>query len=199
VRPQIAAGERDHKRSWGGGALLDRLIRGARSVPRPAIALAFAGALGVVGILIGKGLTERDDEFWLEVAKGGVQVLAVAVIGGAVAAAWRYLDEDRERRRQLHEQQLAVFRQIVGSYNEVKEIRRTLRSLGLRASTGELNETQVNGFRELMLRLNVVQLAFEALGREVGETDVFKEDTVEIIKRLHKIEDYLNDVLHVWE
>lgn len=165
-------------------------------------ALVFAGALSIGGIVIGMFKTDLDDEFWLEVARAGVQVLAVVVIGGAVAAAWRYLEQERsdqqkrladerERQRQLHEQQLAVFRQIVESYNEVKAIRRTLRSIGLREATGTMSETQVGGFRELMMRLNLVQLAFEALKRELGETDFFKEDTAEIVKRLYYIESHL--------
>jgi hypothetical protein len=169
-----------------------------------------AGALSIAGIVIGMLKTDLDDEFWLEIARAGVQVLAVVVIGGAVAAAWRYLEQERsdqqkrladerEQQRQLHEQQLAVFRQIVESYNEVKAIRRTLRSIGLREATGTMSETQVRGFRELMLRLNVVQLAFEALKRELGETDFFKEDTAEIVKRLYYVESHLNIVLQVWE
>jgi hypothetical protein len=173
-------------------------------------ALVAAAALGIAAVVKGMLETDLDDEFWLEVAKAGVQVLAVVVIGGAVAAAWRYLEEERggeqkrladeqEHRLQLHEQQLDVFRQIVQSYNEVKAIRRTLRSIGLRDATGAMTEAQVRSFHDLMLRLNVVQLAFEALKRELGETDLFKEDTAEIMKGLYKIESHLNDVLQIWE
>lgn len=175
-----------------------------------ATTLIVAGALSLGGIVVGALLTDRDDDLWLEVARAGVQVLAVGLIGGAVAAAWRLFEQvrsdrqkreadERERERQVHEQQLSIFRKVVGSYNEVKAIRRTLRSLGLRASTGELSEAQVSGFRDLMLRLNVVQLSFEALKREVGETNIFEGDTVDIVKRLHDIEDYLNGALNVWE
>jgi hypothetical protein len=197
VPPHSAAQEREVKRRRHVQAVL-------------VAALVFAGALSIGGIVIGMFKTDLDDEFWLEVARAGVQVLAVVVIGGAVAAAWRYLEQERsdqqkrladerERQRQLHEQQLAVFRQIVESYNEVKAIRRTLRSIGLREATGTMSETQVGGFRELMMRLNLVQLAFEALKRELGETDFFKEDTAEIVKRLYYIESHLNKVLQVWE
>jgi hypothetical protein len=197
VPPHRAAQEREDKRRRHVRAVL-------------VAALVLAGALSIAGTVIGMLKTDLDDEFWLEIARAGVQVLAVVVIGGAVAAAWRYLEQersdqqkrladDREQQRQLHEQQLAVFRQIVESYNEVKAIRRTLRSIGLRAATGTMSETQVRGFRELMLRLNVVQLAFEALKRELGETDFFKEDTAEIVKRLYYIESHLNIVLQVWE
>lgn len=186
VRPQIAAREQEHKRRLSVGGWL-------------VAALIVAGTLSVGGIVIGTLLTDRDDDLWSEVARAGVQVVAVGLIGTAVAAAWRYFELDRDRQRQVHEQQLAVFRQVVESYNEVKAIRRTLRSLGLRSFTGALNELQVSGFREQMLRLNVVQLSFEALKRELGETDIFKDDSPALVMGLYEIEHYLNGVLHIWE
>lgn len=185
-RPQIAA--RDYERQRRQSAR-DWLIA----------VLIVAGVLSVAGIVLGMLLTDSDDEIWSDVARAGVQVVAVGLIGGAVAAAWRYFEQERDWERQVHEQQLAVFRQVVESYNEVKAIRRTLRSLGLRGFTGALNEVQVNGFREQMLRLNAVQLSFEALKREVGETDIFEEDTPALVLGLYKIEHYLNRVLAVWE
>jgi hypothetical protein len=186
VRPQIAARGQEHKRRLSARGWL-------------VAALIVAGTLSVGGIVIGTLLTHRDGDLWSEVARAGVQVVAVGLIGSAVAAAWRYFELDRDRLRQVHEQQLAVFRQVVESYNEVKAIRRTLRSLGLRSFTGTLNELQASGFREQMLRLNVVQLSFEALKREIYETDIFKDDRPALVMRLYEIEHYLNGVLHIWE
>jgi hypothetical protein len=186
VRPPIIHREQGNKQSWSAGKWL-------------ALALIVAGAVSVAAIVIGALGADRGDDLWLEVAKAGVQMVAVGLIGTAVAAAWRYLEQERDRKRQVHEQQLAVFREVVWSYNEVKAIRRTLRSLGLRSFTGALSDVQVSGFREQMQRLNVVQLSFEALAREVPETDIFKPDSSAIAKELSAIEAHLNDVLSVWE
>jgi len=159
----------------------------------------FAAALSLAGVVVGARLTDRDDELWLEVARAGVQVVAVSLIGGSVAAAWKYFEQIREKKRELREQQLAVFRKIVESYNEVKAIRRTLSSLGFRQATGAMTDRQIAGFRDLMLRLNDVQLEFEAVGRELGETDYFRDDTAKIVEGINEIESHLNDVLQVWE
>jgi len=155
--------------------------------------------LGLAGIVVGSINTTRRDELWLEVAKAGVQLVAVVLIGGAVSAAWKYSEQARDARQEQRERQLAVFSQIVASYNEVKAIRRILRSLGLRDQTGSLDDRQVSGFSEQMLSLNMVQLAFEALGRELGETDLFDGDTAFIVAQLGTIAKFLGDVVTIWE
>ena len=111
---------------------------------------------------------------------GHIDLLSVGLLGGAIAAAWRFVEADREqkeraaadglaRAQQLHDAQREAFRRVVRCYNAVKSIRRTLRSLGFTANAGSLDQEQADRFREQMLRLNEVQLEFEALTRDLGE------------------------------
>jgi hypothetical protein len=76
VRPPIAVLKQERRRRWSAGAWL-------------VAALVVAGALSLGGIVIETLLADSDDELWSEVARAGVQVVAVGLIGGAVAAAWR--------------------------------------------------------------------------------------------------------------
>jgi hypothetical protein len=111
----------------------------------------------------------------------------------------RQSEFDRDREQERNDRRLAVFAQIVSSYNDVKAIRRELRSFGFRRVEGELDAEQVTEFRRLMSQLNRTQLAFEGMKRELGETDLFGEDTAAVATALFNIEDYLNGTLKLWE
>lgn len=97
-------------------------------------------------------------------------------------------------------------------YNDVKSVRRLLRSLGLDLEVvqntedqeeprpGRLSERQVNGFQEQMLHLNKLQLGFESKMRQFGQTDILGDDTRRVVDLLSEIESHLHDVLkEAWE
>src|SRR5262245_19028739 len=63
--------------------------------------LALLTSLGAVAIIAGSRGTNPSqdqwlDDLWLEGAKAGVQVVAVGVLGGALAAVWRNITARRE-------------------------------------------------------------------------------------------------------
>lgn len=108
--------------------------------------LLLVGAIGVTGVLIsvfaysqardltGAGELENwDRDFWLEVAKAGVQLVAVAVLGGMAAAAWRARERNRDQEAERKAKLRGELAELVRLYNDVKKVRRTLRSLGLDA------------------------------------------------------------------
>ena len=174
------------------------------------VLLLAAIAVGVGMVLTGFVHVDNRDTLYVEVAKSGLQLVVVGVLGSAFAAGWRWIDfkrevqrrdyeYERDQRRARREMQLALFVRLVNSYNEVKAIRRTLRSYGFRNAVGALDEPQVHAFREQMARLNGVQLEFEALKREVGEARLFDGNSAKILDALYKIESHLNKVLRVWE
>jgi hypothetical protein len=119
-------------------------------------------ALGLAVIVVGAWrahLTHDTwfDGLWLDVAKAGVQLVAVGVLGGALAAVWRNITvqremndreiaeqrelkakeaaEEREREIERNDKIRAELISLVALYNSVKSIRRVLRSLGMDLKT----------------------------------------------------------------
>jgi hypothetical protein len=134
--------------------------------------LALFTCLGVIAILTGAWrahLTQDKwlDDLWLEVAKAGVQVVAVGVLGGALAAVWRNItaqreakvaedakERDREIERSAKERDQEIERNdkiraelvsLVALYNGVKSVRRIVRSLGLDLKTYPEAERETAG------------------------------------------------------
>lgn len=169
------------------------------SVLLVACVLVGAAVLGIVMLVMGFVRSDHDETLYGELAKSGLQLIVVGVLGTALAAGWKWVEYQRDQRRAQREMQLKLFVRLVASYNKVKAIRRTLRSYGFRHAAGGLSQRQVDGFREQMTCLNTVQLDFEALKREIGEARLFDDKSVEILEELYKIESYLNRVLRLWE
>ena len=191
--------------------------------------LTFIGLAAIITSAWLAHLTPHKDTWlnalWLEVAKGGVQVVAVGVLGGALAAIWqnirarrdqemnegkipRYKEGDREIERM--DKIRAELVSLVALYNDVKAVRRILRSLGLDLKTypnndqeqvknAVLTEEQARGFHEQMLILSRLQLCFEAKAKQFGQTNFLGADTWKVVEALSCIEEHLNQVLDLWE
>jgi uncharacterized membrane protein YcjF (UPF0283 family) len=102
--------------------------------------LALLTVLGLVAIITGAWLARLTpdkwlDALWLEVAKAGVQVVAVGVLGGALAAIWQNIRARREREIERNDKIRAELVSLDALYNDVKAVRRILRSLGLDLKT----------------------------------------------------------------
>jgi hypothetical protein len=149
------------------------------------------------------------DELWLEVVKAGV--VAVGVLGGALAAVWRNITARREAKIERNDKIRAELASLVALYNGVKSVRRTVRSLGLDLKkypdaerenvrqTAVLTQEQARGFHAQMLILNGLQLSFESKAKQFGQTDFLDDDTDQVVKDLGRIENHLNRVLELWE
>jgi hypothetical protein len=192
-----------------------RDLRNSERRPNAWWLLALLTFLGLGAIITGAWLANLthdkwSDALWLEVAKAGVQVVAVGVLGGALAAIWRSIAARRELEIQRNDKIRAELVSLVALYNGVKAVRRILRSLGLDLKTYRDRETdarrttlltkeQARGFHAQMLILNGLQLDFESKVRQFGETDFLGEDTDKVVERLNRIEKHLNGVLNLWE
>ena len=97
--------------------------------------LAMAVAFGAFAAALGWIFSDRTNDLWFEVAKAGIQVVAVGVVGGGLATVWRRLGEmsaridevEHSRRDRL----ASDYSELATLYNQVKAIRRRLGSLGL--------------------------------------------------------------------
>jgi len=214
--------------SFGAKSELGRADMEIRKLPRRRDAwwIVTLLALGLATITAGAWLarTTQDtwfDELWLEVAKAGVQVVAVGVLGGALAAVWRNMAVQREMKaRDVAEQReleierndkiRAELASLIALYNDVKSVRRVLRSHGLDLKTypaaeresarqNALTKEQADSFREQMLVLSELQLGFESKAKQFGQTNFLDDDTDQVVKNLGRIENHLNQVLWLWE
>lgn len=184
----------------------------------PTRLLGLAVGIGLAAIALGSFLSlatadEWFEDLWFEVAKAGVQVVAVGVVVGGLAAFWRYLNDesarqhDIEHRRQEHLE--SDYAKLVSLYNEVKAIRRRLSSLGLdlqqrhsqhpHPSNGRLTTEQASGFHTELLLLNDAQLGFEDILRGTRVSDLLGDCRGPVIEELDKIQSYLNSIVSGWE
>ena len=169
-----------------------------RRYPWASVTIALVAILFLGITLIAFGLEQSpgpNDEFWIDVAKAGLQVAVITFIGLLVNVLLKSVDERRRR----DEQRLEVFRSIILAYNQVKAVRRNLRTLGFLEPPGKLNALQARGLREQMSALNDAQLSLEAIKREVDESRLFISKK-EIVAELVIAEKYLTRDIHDrWE
>jgi len=140
-------------------------------------------------------------------AKGGIQLFVVVVVGTAVAYAFRREESERDHRRRLDEYRRGVLLELVEAYNRIKEVRRTLRAYGFRSprsdtqSADTLSADQSNEFQTQMRVLAKAQLSLEKIRREIGaQPQIFRthgDDRIECLIR--KAGDYVNKVVDDWE
>lgn len=176
--------------------------------------LAFIGASTAAAILTGVGIWLADDkrsEVGLELAKAGLQLGLVTLLGLVVTQALRRFnderedrakqaDVDREERRRLNEYRLTVFRDAVEAYNRVKTVRRALRAAGLsKAANGCLQPQEIDEFHAQMQALNAAELSLEKIEREVEAQSTAFANAWREIGHLKDIETYLRGVLNAWE
>jgi hypothetical protein len=176
--------------------LVDRL-----SPPRVVVLVGSVGLLATVAGSVLAWVSDDAwfDDLWFEVAKAGVQVFAVGVLGGALGAAWQHLARAEERRHATHERLRAEITETYQLYNGVKEVQRNLRSLGLDATSGVLTQAQVEGLRHELEKLNQLQLAFEMRKRSLARWDALGDDKERAAELLSGIESHLNSVLRTRE
>jgi hypothetical protein len=192
VRNARAAGQA-WRRFWR------RRSPGQRLVFFVTLALVLAALAIVFGWLTADS---KSDEVSVELAKTGLGLAAVAILGGAIAAAFRSLDAERDHQRRIDEYRAATVSELWATYNQIKAVRRTLRAYGLDAPQGNsvLVAKQVAAFRAQMGLLNDAQLMLEKLKREVcGQTELFGSDGACIARLLGRAEDYVSGVIDDWE
>ena len=177
---------------------------------RAAIAVfLFAVVVAVSLIIVGSIWASGDVP--LEAAKAGLQLLAVAIFGGAVAAAFRWLEayrdeqrrseaDSREQQRRLDDYRAARVAELWDAYNRIKTVRRALRAAGFAAPSGKLTDEQIAVFRTRMVELNEAQLGLEKLVKLInGQEDVFGREYASITDGISRAEHYVGHIITAWE
>jgi hypothetical protein len=184
-----------------------------------AVVFAVAAGLTIGGAIAANG---RGSDVALEVAKAGLQLGAIVVLGFVVTEALKAVNDERDRRakeadvererrakeadvereerERLNEYRMSLFRETVEVYNRVKAVRRALRAVGMdRLGDGLPSQDQLEVFDGEMRTLNEAELALERIEREVtARQETFAHAWTEI-GQLEVAQNYLRDVLTVWE
>lgn len=172
---------------------------GARQWPWLAIATFLVAAVLAVVLIIVGSVGSGDLSF--ELAKAGIQLLAISIFGGAVTAAFRSLDARREDLRRLDAYRATTVNELLDAYHRIKAVRRVLRASGFdKGDSPPVSADQSADFRTRMEALNDAQLALEKLAQVVdGEKRVFGADHASIARLIRKAEDYVGNVIQEWE
>jgi hypothetical protein len=163
-------------------------------------AVVAAAAVAVVLFLYGRAGAADSADVRFELAKAGITLFAVAILGGAVAAAFRALDDRRQEARRIDAYRAATADQLWDVYHEIKAARRLLFVAGFDRASGVLSAAQVAAFHERMTSLNEAQLNLEKLKRIVsGQPRVFDPHTRHLRRYLRQAERYVNRCIGAWE
>jgi hypothetical protein len=166
------------------------------------VIVVVGGALLTAIVLFAIGARVADDrhELGVELAKGGITLFAIAILGGALAAAFRSLDERRQEARRIDEYRAATADELWDAYHSIKAVRRLLVVAGFAEAKGRLSAAQCEAFHARMETLNDAQLTLEKLIRNVsGQPRVFDPHTDLITACLDVAESYLNKCIDAWE
>jgi hypothetical protein len=162
--------------------------------------VVFLVAVAVAVVLIIVGSIWASGDVALEAAKAGLELLAVAILGGAVAAAFRWLEADRDEQRRLDEYRAERVGELWDAYHRIKAVRRALRAAGFAAPSGKLTGEQLAVFCTRMMELNDAQLSLEKLVKLIdGQDDVFGEECGSITKWISQAEGYVGRIITAWE
>jgi len=182
---------------------------------RSRLVYAIFGAVALIAIVlfaVGAALSTSRGDLPFEVAKAGVQLFAIVLLGGAATFAFGELNdrreqrreiaaEEREERRALDAYRAEVAGELIGAYHRVKAVRRTLRAAGFEPPiSGTLTVEQRAEFWEQLKLLNACQLTLEKVSRDIdGQPRVYGKDHAFIKKEIDRVEDHVNKIIANWE
>jgi hypothetical protein len=158
---------------------------------------------GAIMLLVTAALMapERSSDIWVNIAGSAAQIVVLALSGGVVGAVLRDREARRDDARRRRESLLAFANQLDLAFNEIKAVRRLLRTFGFDAPSGRiLTAEQATGFRAQMAQLNDVQLSLEMYSRVVeAQSSLFDPNAAAIQQELRRVSVGIRRVLLEWE
>ena len=174
-----------------------------------AIAVVVALAAACIGFWRAGG---ANAGVWWEIGKAGLGVLAIAVLGGVTAAAFRQREREREHESRKDDERAKFVSELWDAYHKAKAVRRELTGAGIKMllleDRRDFDEQQRETLAEQMGDLNDAQLIVEKLIRTVRRErrEVFtrSEDPHldygdRLLLLLTVAEKYVRKVLNNWE
>ncbi len=144
---------------------------------------------------------DRQDDIWVELAKGAATIVALSLATGVVGAMLRDRDALREDQRRQQAYLLGFLEEIEATYGQVKSARRLLRTFGFDLPTTQtLTAEQATGFRAQMALLNEAELAFETHARKVtAMPGLWGAAGRPLATELTRLYQYIHGVLMEWQ
>ena len=167
------------------------------------VTLVFGVAVALVLTLL---MTTTDPkvngEMRVEVLKYLLQFTVIIIVGGAVAALFRYAERRRDEKKIRSEIRTDYLQRLGALYRHVKASRRTLRAEGLTTKYASAPKTisgkQAEIYKKQMIELNDAQLELEGLKIEANSVPAFVS-LPELSGTLKQMEDYLRQILTEYE
>lgn len=144
---------------------------------------------------------ELSSKIQLEIVKSLLQLLVIIIVGGGIAAIFKWIEGKREITSIRAATRVDYFRRLGNIYRIVKAARRELRSGGLTNIYKEpisLDKNQIQLYCQQMESINEAQLELEGLKIESKSLPDFLS-LGGISDQLNLMENYLREILHEFE
>jgi hypothetical protein len=144
----------------------------------------------------------EPDTIQREIVKSLLQLGVVVVLGSAISAVIKAIDQDRIKAQEAAALRTDYLRRVGSAYRSAKAVRRNLRAAGLTRRYGPppdfVGKKHLGRFQKEMRRLNEAQLGLEALKIEASSLPEYHRSS-EIASSIEKMEKYLRGILREYE
>jgi len=187
---------------------MDQPSEPGRELSRPLLVgavVAIGFALAIVGLLLVVDPSLSEPSVATEVYKAVIQLALIGIVGGILTLAFeevqhrrerreRAVELERERRRQDFDIKMALFREIVEAYNEVKSARRAVNGA---KGDGSLSDVDPVLIAQQLARLNHAQLSFESIMRvmRVRKAAFEEQAYMQLERDVRQMEAYVGKVI----
>jgi hypothetical protein len=163
------------------------------------IAALLLFTLVATAVLVTRGY-EISGYLHAEVFKLLAQLVIVAGVGGVATLVLNELNASRDRREANRTLLRATLNELVGSYNDIKAVRRRLRAQAIRPDPDNANAYVLRDTYDSLLQcLNESQLKLEAHVRLIDKNRPQYPDAEQLLRSLGDAESYLGNIIKEWE
>jgi len=136
-----------------------------------------------------------------EIAKSLLQLAVVAIAGHVVSILITKANNERQDLMRANELRNALLDRINESFVEVKKVRRLARATAEKVTVGGATNLFIHKsrFHEYLQLLNDAQLKLEVVSKDVESNKTLFLDAEDLIKRLDRMEEYLNRLVDDYE
>lgn len=161
------------------------------------IALLIVALVGLVTVASNWSIKDLPTE----IAKSLLQLVVIAIAGHVVSILITKANNERQDLMRANELRNALLDRINESFIEVKKVRRLARATAEKVSIGGVTTFFIHQsrFHEYMQLLNEAQLKLEVVSKDVESNQALFLDAEALIKRLDRMEEYLNRLVDDYE
>jgi hypothetical protein len=161
------------------------------------IALVIVAGAGLLTTAIGWPVRELPTE----IVKALLQLVVVAVAGHVVSILITKSNNERQDLMRENELRRALLDRLNEAFVDVKKVRRIARATSEKVKIGDvvylfIQKTQFHGYLQ---DFNEAQLDLEIVSKDIESNKLLFADADQVIKRLDRMEEYLNSLVDEYE